>query len=201
MGRIQTARHDGLIRRLFSIKGGGSLMAESLGDAFPVLLLEGGPVELLKLAGWELGIGGLQATSGVGETNAVQIFNPPNSGKIVIPTTCHVNTGVASVLFVGVTAVALGTASVGRQRDTREGVTARTTAIIRTGVDAVVPVGSARMRTVGNTDFKIADQEGLAVLGPGTGFTIVTVATNVTVNVGFWWRERVAESSELFADE
>ncbi len=130
MGRIQTARYDGLIRRLLSIKGGGSLMAETLGDAFPVIQLEGGPIELLRLAQWELGIGGVRATSAVGTTHAVQLINPAGSGKIVIPTTCYYTVDTVTAAFIGVTAVQLaGLATVGRQRDTREGVTARTVAL------------------------------------------------------------------------
>ena len=76
MGRVQSARWDGYLRRLFSIKGGGSLLAETLGDAFPVIQLEGAPIELLKLAGWEIGIGGGQHTSPVGQTAAAQLLNP-----------------------------------------------------------------------------------------------------------------------------
>ena len=197
MGRVQTARHDGLLRRLFSIKGGGSLLAETLGDAFPVIQLEGGPIELLKLAGWELGIGGAQRTSPVAQSVGWQLFNPPGSGKIVIPTSAYFTIDSGSTLFWGLTDVALATATVGRQRDTREGVTARTAAINRDGDAVVVPTGAGRIFTIANSPFKFEDSDGLAVLAPGTGFTFVTANTNVTVRYGFIWRERVAEPSEL----
>ena len=197
MGRIQTARHDGLLRRLFSIKGGGSLMAETLGDAFPVIPLEGGPIELLRLAGWELGIGGLQSTSPVGQTVAGQIFNPAESGKILVPTRLVFSTSGGSTMFVGVTDVALASASVGRQRDTREGVLARTVGTIRHGNAATTPVGAGRFVTQAIVSFTLEDQDGLAVLAPGTGFTIVTVGTNLTLNTTWFWRERTAEPSEL----
>jgi len=197
MGRVQTGRHDGLIRRLFSIKGSGSLMAETLGDAFPVLQLEGGPIELHKLAGWELGMGGATTTSAVGETNACQLLNPAGSGKIVIPTGMHINMGASGTAFLGVTDVVLAVATVGRQRDTREGILAQTAAIIRHGVDATPPVGAVRIRVEGATAQFFEDQEGLAVLAPGTALTFVSTATNVLLNSGFFWRERTAESSEL----
>ena len=197
MGRIQTARHDGLLRRLFSIKGGGSLLPETLGEAFPVLPLEGGPIELLKLSGWELGLGGAQATAGVGQTLGWQLFNPVDSGKIVVPTSCYFATSTAGTIFVGLTAVALGTGSVGRQRDTREGVLARTAGIVLNGNDPVVPVGSMRIFTEAQIPFKLNDSDGLAVLAPGTGFTITSSNTNMTIRYGFFWRERIAEPSEL----
>ena len=197
MGRIQTARYDGLIRRLFSIKGGGSLMAETLGDAFPVIQLEGGPIELLRLSDFILGIGGLLATSGVGETNAVQLFNPAGSGKLIMPTKMLLAMSSTNVNFMGVTSVALATASVGRQRDTREGVGARAVGQIRTGVDATVPVGAGRFRLTNNVPEEYTDPDGLAVLAPGTAFTVVSLSTNVTIQVTFFWRERTAEPSEL----
>ena len=197
MGRIQTARHDGLIRRLFSIKGGGSLMAESLGDAFPVLQLEGGPIELLKLAGWELGLVGNTFTSGVGDTAGWQLFNPVGSGKILIPTTAFYTVDAAGIIFLGLTAVALTNATVGRQRDTREGVLARTAGIARNVGAPVVPVGAIRLLPRADVQQKLHDSDGLAVLAPGSGLTFVTVATNVTVAFGFLFRERIAEPSEL----
>jgi len=172
-------------------------MAETLGDAFPVIQLEGGPIELLRLAGWELGIGGAQTISPVGQTVGIQLFNPAGSGKIVIPTTLHMNFSSAGFVFAGVTDVALATATVGRQRDTREGVAARTVATIRHGNAPAVPIGAARIRVVNAVDLELSDSDGLAVLAPGTAFTVVSNATNQTVNSGWWWRERTAEPSEL----
>lgn len=197
MGRVQSARWDGLIRRLFSIKGGGSQLAETLSDAFPVLQLEGGPIELLRLSGFELGIVGQQFTSPVAQTVGAQIFNPVDSGKIVMPTQVTIRSDVASSFFFGVTAVALATAVVGRQRDTREGVIARAVAQSRAGNNPAPPIGAYQFRlgTAGVISF--SDQNGLAVLAPGTGLTFTSVTTNVTVNIGWLWRERTAEPSEL----
>jgi len=197
MGRIQEARHDGLLRRLFSIKGGGSLLAETLGDAFPVIQLEGGPIELYRLAGWEIGMGGASRTSGVGETVGWQLFNPAGSGKLVIPTRAYFINDKGGTLQWGVTAVALATATVGRQRDTREGVLARTVAQSRDGNDPTVPVGAIRFFMIANEAKDIGDSDGLAVLAPGTALTFVTSSTNTVVRYGFLWRERVAEPSEL----
>jgi len=197
MGRVQTARHDGLLRRLFSIKGEGSLLPETLGDLFPTLDVESVPIELLRLSGWELGIGGLTVTAAVGTTGGVQIFNPAGSGKIVVPTKCLYVSNTSDGVFLGVTDVALLSAVVGRQRDTREGVTARTSALIREGDNATPPVGAAQFRTVSNTQQQFEDPNGLAVLAPGTGLTFVSIATNPTIRFGVFWRERTAEPSEL----
>lgn len=197
MGRVQTARFDNLIRRLFSIKGGGSLLAETLADAFPVIQLEGGPIELLKLSGWTLGMVGNLGTSPVGQTIGWQLFNPVGSGKIAVPTTAFWNVGAQNTVFLGVTDVALGTAAVGRQRDTREGVLAQTVCQFRHGFDPVPPVNAIRFRPVANQDIETSDSDGLAVLAPGTGLTFVTVQTNSTFRAGFLFRERIAEPSEL----
>ena len=197
MGRIQTARHDGLLRRLFSIKGGGSLMPESLEDAFPTLPLEGGPIELLKLAGWGLGFSGALRTSPVGQTVGWQLFNPPDSGMIVVPTRAFFTVDAQGIIFLGVTTVALATAATGRFRDTRGDASARTTALVRTGNAPASPTNAIRLRPRADIQQTIDDSDGLAVLAPGTGLTFVSVATNLTIECGFFWRERSAEPSEL----
>ena len=198
MGRIQTARHDGLLRRLFSIKGGESLLPETLGDLFPTLDIESVPIELMRLSGWQMGLVGQTTTSAVGETLGLQLFNPAGSGKVVIPTAIYISGGTSSTFFVGVTSVPLATAVVGRQRDTREGVTARTVATSRMGVDTVPPVGAGQIRFVANAaSLEIIDRAGLAVLAPGTGFTLVSISTNVTYRSMWFYRERTAEPSEL----
>ena len=197
MGRVQTARHDGLLRRLFSIKGEGSLLPETLGDLFPTLDIENVPVELLRLSGWELGLVGASFTSAVGTTAGWQILNPAGSGKILVPTTAYFNLGAATTLFMGVVGVAFATAVVGRQRDTREGVTARTSGIFRESDNATPPVGAVQFLTVANEQSILQDPNGLAVLAPGTGLAFVTISTNVAVRAGFLWRERTAEPSEL----
>lgn len=197
MGRIQTARFDGLFRRLFSIKGGGSLVSETLGEVFPTLDIERVPIELLKLSGWILGAAGISRTSGVGETVGVQLLNPAGSGKIIIPTSIWYTLGAASLTFFGFTEVALATAVVGRQRDTREGVLAQTAGILRSGDDPAAPIAGGLFRTIANETRMFHDQNGLAVLGPGTALTIVPTATNLRADAMFFWRERVAEPSEL----
>ena len=197
MGRVQTARHDGLLRRLFSIKGEGSLLPETLGDLFPTLDIESVPIELLRLSGWELGIVGQQHTSPVGQTAGAQLFNPAGSGKLVIPTEVLILTDTLSDFFLGMTDVALATAIVGRQRDTREGVTARTVAQSRGGNAPAVPVGAYQFRLAAAGSRSFSDQNGLAVLAPGTGLTFVTGGTNVRLNIGWMYRERTAEPSEL----
>ncbi len=198
MGRVQTARHDGLLRRLFSIKGGGSLLPETLGDLFPTLDIESLPIELLKLSGWDVGLVGQTLTSGVAETWGGQLFNPAGSGKLLIPTSLFLSGGTTSTFFVGVTSVALATAVVGRQRDTREGTVVQTSAQSRMGVDPTPPVGAGQIRLLGAAEsFTLQDSEGLAVLAPGTGFTLVSIATNITYRALWFYRERTAEPSEM----
>ncbi len=197
MGRVQTGRYDGFIRRLFSIKGGGSLLAETLGDAFPVLQLEGGPIELYKLAGMAVGIGGGQSVSPVGQTVGGQLFNAANSGKIVIVTTARFSIGATQIVRLGVTAVPLAIAFGGRERDTREGVLQRTVGTVRHGNNPAVPTDGIFFQVSAGVTFTFEDSDGLAVLAPGTGLTLTSVNTNQTLNSAFWWRERLAEPSEL----
>jgi len=197
MGRVQTARHDGLLRRLFSIKGGGSLLPETLGDLFPTLDVEDLPAELLALAGFQLGIAGRLATSPVAQTAGHQLINPAGSGMLVMPTLMMISADKASTYFLDTSTVALASANVGLPRDTRRGVTQLTSAQVRSGNNPAASGSAFRIALAADENFILSDQNGLAVLAPGTALTIVSVTTNITIHSGWLWRERIAEPSEL----
>ena len=114
MGRLQTARLENFVRRWGSIKGGGSILSETLGDVFPVLDIENLPPELLFLAGKQLWGAHSFATGGAGQTGAVQVENPAGSGLLVVIRTMLVRLGAAGFINFGTNANALFTGGGGR---------------------------------------------------------------------------------------
>jgi len=197
MGRVQTGVFDNLIRRLYSIKGGGSELSETLGDVFPILDLENLPSELLILRGWVLGMGRISNQSAVGEVNSHQLFNPAGSGKLMVLTSLRVTVGTAGIVRFGPAFTALVDTSVaGAQRDTREGSIKPTNGLLQEEDNGT---GSTfgEIQLLANLSVEITDPDGLAVLIPGTAFRINDVATNALLRTSWMWRERTAEPSEL----
>lgn len=190
-------RYDRLLRRTTAQVGPGSKVGEALEDLFPVLEVENAPAELLRASGWKLGMGRAAVTSAVGTTPAVQLFNPANSGMLIVLTDLWLSTLATIQLQFGPVFVALATTSVaGAERDTRAGAIAPTVGRIQTEDDGTASAFGI-MRMLANTPQHLYDQNGLAVLAPGTGFIVTSGSTAVSLEAGFMWRERSAEPEEL----
>jgi len=195
---LNQARYDHLVRRVGAIIGGGSKVSEALSELFPVLSVEDLPAELLLLADWRMAMGGVELLAVAAETPKAQLFNPVDSGQLItvdrIDATCSNVTEMRYTL----TATALGT-DVGNEqfRDTRLGVANTPTGSIRSESAVGGIAANFTVRRIANTPTIFEDSKGVIVLGPGTGITVAPDTTNAILVVGFFWRERVAEESEL----
>ena len=198
MANINQNRWDQLVRRVAGLIGPGSKVDNTIGDLFPMLDVENLPGELYLLSGTRLGTGGVIQTSSAGQSARVQLFNPADSGLLVTLTSAAYSvTAVGSVRYV-LTETAESTNDLGiRVRDTRLGVGIRPTAQVRSDDNAAVLAGTGEMRSLANTPVLLTDPNGLAVLAPGTGITFQSVTNTSSLTCAFWWRERVAEASEL----
>lgn len=197
MGNINQGRYDRLLRRTTAQVGPGSKVGNALEDLFPVLEVENAPIELLRASGWVVGMGQIFATSAVGTTPAHQLFNPPNSSKLVVLTHLSFVATAAVVIRYGPAFVALTDASIpGAQRDTRDGQIRSTVALLQREDDGVASTFAMR-RLAASVQQEIFDQNGLAVLAPGSGFVLTSATTNVNLGTSWLWRERVAEPEEL----
>lgn len=197
MGRVQTAQFDNLIRRLYSIKGGGSELSETLGDVFPILDLENLPSELLLLRGWHLF--GRHATqiAVVAQLTGLQVVNPADSGAIVVVDKIIINSELGGNITIGTTLAPFAVTISTQRRDTRNPVLNLANARIGGSNNVGAAAEGGLLELAADVDRELTVPNGLAVLGPGTAFSVVSAVVNSNLQVSFYGRERQAEPSEL----
>jgi len=196
VGRIQTARLENFIRRWASIKGGGSVLSETLGEVFPVLDLENLTAENYLPAGWTPFFGFITVAGVAAQLQGASLINPANSGKIVVVDQITLRTNAAENVTIG-TSLALFTPSVNaRTRDTRAPAFLGSA---RVGANSNVGAAETGLlfRPVAGQVQVIEIPNGIAVLSPGNQLAVVGATVNITINVGFTGRLRQAEPSEL----
>ena len=187
------------MRRVGDLKGGGSKVSEVISEVFPVVDLENTPAELYALNGWALGFGSIQFPASVGDIHIGQLFNPAQSGHIIVVTLVSLHTSAGQIIEYDVDVGPLATlTSSSIPRDTRRGVRSPLVGQIRqvTQVASLPPQGQINVRA--NEDsFTMKDLDGIFILGPGTGVNFGTTQANNLFLIDFHWRERLAEPSEL----
>ncbi len=194
---IQQTRYDRLMRRVAGIIGPGSKVSEVLTELFPTLDVENVPGELLFLSGWQLGLGGGTLQGGALNRAKWQLVNPVGSGMLVVPTSLVFSSNVVTEISINITETLFVSApGTEVKRDTRVGV-GQTVAEIHQA-DTVAPTSpNYVLRIVAQSMNQLQDPNGLAVLAPGSAMEIGMETVNKDLAVGFMWRERVAEVSEL----
>jgi len=201
MAEIQQNRYDQLLRRVTNVVAAGSIVNDTLSELFPMFDVENMPAELLALAGTRVCFGGGVLTSIVGESPTMQIFNPLGSGMLMTVTKAMLSHSTSSTTaFWGIVSEALATAiDTQNFRDTRFGLAASSLPVgtirTRSAVQTANSIGQTKL--LANTPLQLDDENGLAVLIPGSGFEMGVSQTNAKINVVFYWRERVAEPAEL----
>jgi len=196
---LQQNRYDQLIRRVGGIVGPGSKVAEALSELFPVIDVERVPGELLILGGTQICFGSARVDAAVAERPTVQIFNPAGSGKIVTLSTAIVSASLnGNIVAWQPTETELADLqSTARFRDTRLGFDNVPSAQIRSDSIAGAVGRIGQYSGLANTPYMIQDDNSVAVLAPGTGLEFQANSTDTILTVAFYWRERVAEQSEL----
>jgi len=198
VANINQNRWDQLVRRVAGLIGPGSKVNNTIGDLFPMLDVENLPGELYLLAGTRLGTGGANQIANAGEVPRIQLFNPVDSGIIATLTSVVLSsTGTQTVRYTHTATAESTNSNNQRVRDTRLGVATETTCEVRGDSNVAALAATGEFRILLNQPFTLNDPDGLIVLAPGTGITFALLGLASTLTCNFWWRERVAESSEL----
>jgi len=193
---LQQNRYDQLLRRVGDLKGPGSKVNDVLQELFPTIDVENVPIELLFLMGTRVGWGASAKVPTAGKKAGIQLFNPTGSGQLITITSVWISSTESSSYTFGLTNTAFGTnTGIPRLRDSRAGSGPSGVAELRTTADAVSLV-SGIVRLAGNRTLFLNDLNGIAVLSPGAGMSVVGTVDD-QMNVTFLYRERIAEPSEL----
>ena len=187
-----------MVRRVAGLIGPGSKVNNTIGDLFPMLDVENLPAELYRLGGTRLCFGGGVLNPVAGQSPRAMVFNPAESGMLVTVTRVDLASNLSPIFRWGVTNTSLGAAS-GSERflDTREFTPDEPTAEVHQVASVTLAGATNQARALAATTFTLEPRNSLAVLAPGTGFEIGVNVQNSALNFGFYWRERVAEQSEL----
>ena len=194
---LQQNRYDRLIRRVGGIIGVGSKVSEVLTELFPMIDVEGNRGELQFIQGSVLGMGAQSLTAAAAEFPKIQLFNPAKSGKIVTITSLFISQLAPAIIRIGRTTNPLA-GGIGTQlaRDTRQLLTDRPTAQMFS--ESSAGFVDANMQFLLNLQiFELRDDNDIVVLSPGNGLSVGGTVAAGNLTVTFFWRERVAETSEL----
>jgi len=195
---IQQTRYDRLVRRVGGIIGPGSKVGEVISDLFPMIDVERVPGELLALMGTSLAWGSSNQGALAANVNRSQVFNPAGSGAILTVTRIDIISSVTQVIVGGLVEAALAI-DTGTQkfRDSRLGIGLLPVGQVRNDTQAAPSPVSWRNRIQASSPLQVENDNGVAVLLPGTGLQVSHLNQNTNFVVGWMWRERPAEQSEL----
>ena len=202
MSELQQNRYDRLIRRVGGIVGTGSQVSEVIHELFPMIDVEDVPAELLVLMGTRIALGQTDNAAVAANQQRSQLFNPAGSNAILTCTQISIRSSVAQAIRFGIVDVAL--TNLTNTRAFRDGRLPFGPAIISTvgemrdDASAAAALVQAYLVFVpANESVVIKDDNSVAVLSPGTGLQVTTTTLNTSLTVGYLWRERPAEQSEL----
>ena len=195
---VQQTRWDRIIRRVSGSIGPGSRVSETISELFPMLDVENVPGELLLLGGTQLCCG--QTTTGAGGAGFFtqsMLRNPGGSNALITITQVVIHSSTNQVMQCGPTLNTYANAGTQTIRDTRRFPPGEP--VGRALHDTLLAVGSSffTIRAQASVPFVLKDPNGVAVLAPGTAFSVSSTVANGNLIIGWLWRERPAEESEL----
>ncbi len=195
---IQINRWDRLVRRLSGVVGEGAIVTGTLPDVFPVLELESLETDSWLDAGWKLAFG-FESDIDALLTVEIALENLVGSQMLVVVEQIMVSANGATQINFGTNAA--GTVLTGSSnnfhtmRDSRVSGTRRPVTTVTSGT--AIPFSAfGRFRMLANTQTLISPPKGFGVLAPGNMFVVQSAVVNLTMDVTYFWRERLIEPSE-----
>ena len=197
MGRIQTARLEAFIRRWASIKGGGSVLSDTLADVFPILDLERLTPENQLVAGWFVVSRFATVTGVAAQLSGVGVLNPADSNSIAVIDKIVIQSELAQNVTFGTDLASFGTPIAFQNSDTRTRSQFNNNLQITGNANVAAAEGGGFLRAAANESVEFVTPNGLAILAPGGHFGVVSATVNSNLTVTFLGRTRTAEPSEL----
>jgi len=195
---LQQTRYDRLLRRVGGMVGGGSKVSEVIAELFPMIDVENVPGELLGLMGTDLCMGGGTIVGIAGQAPRTSIENPAGSGKLITVTDFWVSSTNSVIVRWGISNQSLANRLTTEVfRDTRKFAPNLPLGQIHQVSSVALAPATMQTRVLANTTLQISDENGIAVLAPGTNLQVGLNVLTSTILYGFYWRERIAEQSEL----
>lgn len=195
MSEILQSRYDRLVRRVADLKGPGSKVNDVIEELLPVLEVENVPAELLILQGTYLALGSSRVGAVAAQFAQAMLRNPGGSGQIITLLEVHAWSDTGQEFGLGPTQNTLATAGLAARSDTREFPNGPTGQVLS---ESLLAAGPSFMRIRFVTEPRVVrPPKALAVIGPGTAFSVTNITANASLLVSFLWQERVAEGSEL----
>ncbi len=194
---VQQTRWDRIVRRVTGSVGPGSRVSETISELMPVLDIERVPAELLLLGGTQICMGQTNTAAVVAQFSQSMIRNPLDSNTIITVTQAVVHSATAQFARAGPTLNVFAVAGTQAIRDGRVGLLQPPVGVVLS--DSLLVSGPLFFRFFldGTQDSVLKDPNDLAVLAPGTAFSVSNTGTDADLQVGWMWRERPAEPSEL----
>jgi len=198
LSELQQNRYDRLLRRVGDLKGQGSKVNDALSELFPMFDVENVPAELYLLGGIRICLGRTdQGTPGPALFRASMIRNPGGSNTIITLTSVVFASLAGQEIVLGPTLTSYTTAGTRAIADTRQFGPQAPVGQLLTDDLLVVGADFFRYRINSSEAFTFAPPGAVAVLAPGTAFSVSTGTADTSLTVGYTWRERQAEPSEL----
>lgn len=197
MTELQQNRYDQLLRRVGDLKGPGSKVNDALTELFPMFDVENVPLELLLLSGTRICMGVTATTAGGGAFFGIHLLRN-NAGSGVIARLIGVEVLMAAGIVVAGPTQNSGTLS-GQRAFVDGRVFGEGTSLVTMADNNSLVQGSNffQFRTNADLQGRLFPPGGLAVISPGTSFSVGDGLPNVAVVVSWLWTERIAEPSEL----
>jgi hypothetical protein len=155
------------------------------------------PGELLLLGGTQLCMGFSFTVATVAEFSQSMVRNPGGSGALITIEQAAIFSSAAQITILGPTTNTYSVAGVQTVRDTRRGPAGIPVGRVLSDSLLVAGADFFRAQINGIDSLILKDRNSLAVLAPGTAFSISAGAANTNLTVAWLWRERPAEVSEL----
>jgi hypothetical protein len=204
---ILVGRFNRFAQKYFSMKGPASLAVLNAELAIHHQVQNG--EENRYLEGWDLfGLKINVAAPGVGNLAEVEIRNPAGSNVIAVLTRITISDPTAGGSATGATNVQLIRNAVNDQNIVTAAIgwdlrgRPASTCIVSNNSAAATAIGGTAVNIWAGTGVANLAQEAILAsavevpLTPGVAVLVTAAATNTTLNVSYWWRERFLEDSE-----